>query len=194
MSFVSVKGNSSVYAFNPAMASEERVVVLRAFYKGTSFEMNVSEEDAKVLTKQMPTEYIVDCLRRGKTLPGLKTYWIHELDKYHAIYSRLMENDPLKYLGEPMSVIIKDIYAESMKYEDSELDIAESEILNWFSYKWFVGVGCLTKMGVIDEEDDDNGFTFLSAPKSLMALYDKVMEVRTMAEREKVAGADPSEP
>jgi hypothetical protein len=194
MSFVSVKGKSSVYAFNPAMASEERVVVLRAFYKGASFEVNVSEEEAKVLTKQMPTDYIVDCLRRGKTLPGLKTYWIHELDKYHAIYSRLMENDPLKYLAEPMSVIIKDIYAESRKYEDSEIDIAESEVLNWFSYKWFVGVGCLTKMGVIDEEDDDNGFTFLSAPKSLMAMYDKVMEVRTMAEREKVAGADPSEP
>jgi hypothetical protein len=194
MSFVSVKGISTVYAFNPAMASEERIVLVRAFWKGASFEMSVNEIEAKTITQVMPKMYIEDCLRKGKTLPGLKAYWKHELDKYHAIYSRLIETDPTKYIAEPMEVIIRDMFAESRKYEDSEVNLPKEDIMKWFCFKWFVGVGCMEKLGVIKPEDDDNGFTFLSGPKSLIEEYEKVVEEKTIAERDTMAGGDPSEP
>ena len=195
MSFVCVKDISSVYAFNPAMASEERIVLLRAFWKGASFEMSVSESEAKTISQVMPKMYIEDCLRKGKTIPGLKAYWKHELDKYHAIYARLIESDPTKYIAEPMEVIVKDMFAESQKYEDSEIKLPnDDDVMRWFSIKWFVGVGCMEKLGVIKPEDDDNGFTFLSGPKSLIEMYEKVVEAKALSERDAMAGGDPSEP
>jgi hypothetical protein len=93
-----------------------------------------------------------------------------------------------------MEIIIRDMFAESSKYEDSELKIPDRDVMKWFCFKWFVGVGCMEKMGVIKRDDDDNGFTFMSGPKSLMEMYEKVMEEKTIAERDAMAGGDPSEP
>lgn len=186
----------TLHAIMPDRAHEERYGHLTAFYKGIAFEVSVSPKAIKELTRTYVNDYIKSCLSEGKTIDGMKKYWLTKMNLFVDIYRQLIDGaDRFKYLGKPYEVLVTDLIAEVNKTDYAGMFSEGEDKVELFLFTWIMGVGCLLKLKVIHDSDEDNGFQIVTGPKSLLEDYDEYKREKGIRESEaEEKAAEPSLP
>lgn len=198
MTTIIASNNSDVSVYGAGTDSEERLALLSAYYKGVSFEIHVTPEKAHFMTEINPTDHITILTNRGEPLAKQKSFWIRRMTLWVAIYKKLMSNND-KYLGEDMDMLILDMIKEAANtpsddigcYNPSEFNKkSDDDKCQYWMWGWFLGVGVLKHLGVI-EDDDDNGFQKTEGPKSLMLEFVDKRNADAVKMKKDISGGDP---
>jgi hypothetical protein len=149
-----------------------------------SFEVGCSADECKRLTKTWVNEYMTNCLEAGKSLADLKKFWVAKMDMFVDIHNRKIEFDRYKYVGKPMEILVRDIMEDVWEIEEFNKANQPNDLVQWFLFKWIMGVGCLLKLKVIKDSDADNGFITFTGPESLLDSFDEFKREKAIAEVE----------
>lgn len=190
-----IDGNDGCHAFLPNLESEERGFILTAFWRGVSFTAtNLTKDYYKILSETAPHEYIVENLRAGKTLKSVIEFYKNALNVMADSYDALIERDPIRYVGNDIDVILSDMWKD-LKDTIEAPSVDECDVAQYLLFRWFIGVGVLTKLQVIKPGDDRNGFNVFSAPTSICEAFVNQMNTNAVNEAEKAESeADPGVP
>lgn len=190
---VIIQSKNGVIVKCPRLAHEPQLCLLRGYFEGVCFESVLEAKHYDYVTKKRPSEYIVECLRQGKSIDGIKSYWRSRLTLYKNLYNQLLEEHPLDYVGKDQSVLIGDIVKDCVENNVSGFTDGAWDYDKWI-HSWNTGVGCLLILKEI-ADDEQNGFGYSIGPESLIDVYSDEVAKRGEAERTELAArSEPSMP
>jgi len=180
-----VSSNHDIHAYTDA--DEERVALIKGYYKGVSFELVTPPGNIERITKKLPHTYIADSLRRGISIKEQREFWTQTLNNYEFVYTDLMERQALKYLGKSVKIVIDDIIERTQISDDIKKGTIKAEdSTEYFISEWILGICLLVMLKVIDNKDETNGYLVFTAPRGILQTYDDIMLERTLAEVKKM--------